>query len=537
MSRHEPATGRPRGVGRRPVLGVLSVLAAGGAGTAAGLLPPPRPRTLEGATAVAKPGPTTVLCPGPVTVPDKVLTSSGDAGLKTVPPSDEVTVRTIALDPDSPLLFGRTEAATTRTQDDGSARIPRIRTRKLDDSAVDAKVATGELQDAVQTVPDLTHAVTVTATSSSDGPPVADVVQHTVTEIGDFRSRALTRATAPVTEAMFLGIGTRSGSSTALVLRNIGPRPATAVVQVWTAKGPASMGGSSRVVVAPGSTEKMLLEAVVPDQDAIGVRVATTGAPLHMSVQASERDGLTPGGVEILSPGGDDDRDLLIPGIRAAADADPEVQLLNTRGLDATTRVTVHGVDGPVDLPGLDAIAVPQASLVQVPLRGLEPGSYAVRVQGEVPLAAAARSVVLGKDLPGATVDRPRDFAVAPSTPTLDEATVLALTTDGKDGHLLLAALEDTELTCIPIGADGAVGKPVTRSVPAQHALVLDPSDLPVPTGEPVALALTPDVPEALVGAWISDGPTAKSRGPLLSILPLPQPTAATGTETALRIG
>ncbi len=91
-------------------------------------------------------------------------------------------------------------------------------------------------------------------------------------------------------------MSTSTGSSAQLVLRNVSSRPpATASIQVTTADGPASMEGRSQVIVPPaGEEQTVLLESIVPGEEAIGVDVSVLGAPLSMHLQTTERDGLTP---------------------------------------------------------------------------------------------------------------------------------------------------------------------------------------------------------------------------------------------------
>src|SRR5699024_5622914 len=127
-----------------------------------------------------------------------------------------------------------------------------------------------------------------------------------------------------------LGVSTATGDSSVLVLRNPTRRPATASVQIWTGDGPAPMEGRSQVTVAPGDEERVLLESVAGGHDAIGVRASVLGAPLSMHVQTTQREGLTPGGAEILSPLPSASVEQVLPGLEVTGKA-PTVVLANPR--------------------------------------------------------------------------------------------------------------------------------------------------------------------------------------------------------------
>src|SRR5699024_6693208 len=162
---------------------------------------------------------------------------------------------------------------------------------------------------------------------------------------------------------------------------------------LWTQDGPAAMEGRSQVVVAPGEEQRVLLESVTPGEDALGVGVSVLGAPLSMHVQTTERDGLTPGGAEILSPLPAAGTELMMPGVEVAGSA-PTLVLANPHGSATTASVAVIGPDGPVDAAAREEVEVPAGTVVSTPVEGLPDGSYAVVVRSQAPLTADRKSVV-----------------------------------------------------------------------------------------------------------------------------------------------
>src|SRR5699024_7001332 len=293
-----------------------------------------------------------------------------------------------------------------------SATLPTFPTRRSSDletadgSVIGDEPASQDLGFSVLGASGVAGAPHVTSATSDGGRPVPDVLQATLTASGDFRSYALTRCGEPVTEASCLGVSTAKGDSSVLVLRNPTERTATASVQLWTQDGPAAMEGRSQVVVAPGEEQRVLLESVTPGEDALGVGVSVLGAPLSMHVQSTERDGLTPGGAEILSPLPAADTELVMPGVDVAGAA-PTLVLANPQGSSTTASVEVVGPDGPVAAAARDEVDVPAGTVVSIPVEGVADGTYAVRVRSEGPITAVTRSELTGADLPGDTVGAP----------------------------------------------------------------------------------------------------------------------------------
>lgn len=503
----------------RPVLALASLLPLAAAVGALAVTPPPTPTAVERSVTSAEAGGVQLWCPGPLDPPEEALGAGSDEDLAVIPPSAAVDVRTVALEPASSLLFGRVSGSETRLEEDGSVRAPSVTSIGTDEQPLTAPTVSRDLGAAVQTVTAQEDTLQVETTGSEGGRPVSDTLQTTVTTEGDYRSLSMSRCLPTATDASFLGVSTQRGSSSQLVLRNPGDRPATAAVQVWTADGPAAMAGRSQVVVAPRTEQRILLESIAPGQDHVGVRAEVIGAPLAMHVQTTEREGLTPGGAEILGPTAAPAREQIVPGV-SVDEAAPTLVLANTQGEDTTATVTVLGADGAVANAGAEDVDVPAGAVVAVPLDAIPAGDHAVRVDAEQPLLAVVRSEVSGADLPGDTIGAPVDFALAAPAPALRAHSVMALPASGASGHLSLTATEDTAVSVVPIGADGAAAEPIELALTADTAVAVPAQDLQV-GGEPAAGAtLVPETPGVLHASWVQkqdDG----AGGTLLSTLPV----------------
>src|SRR5690606_33921186 len=154
----------------------------------------------------------------------------GDAALAVTPPTPSVSLRTVAAQPASSVLFGEVSGSSTRQDAEGAVPAPAITTADAKGEELPGDAASTDLGIAVQTLRDVRTAPQVTAQTSEGGRPVADAVQGTWTASGDFRSLSMSRCAEPTTEASFLGVSTQTGDSSVLVLSNPSDRPATASV-------------------------------------------------------------------------------------------------------------------------------------------------------------------------------------------------------------------------------------------------------------------------------------------------------------------
>ncbi|GAB4095678.1 DUF5719 family protein [Brachybacterium horti] len=521
------------GTRRRPLLALGALLPLAAAAAAVVELPPRGGPEAERAATTARPGPLTLLVPGPVQVPQEVLDTATDADLAVTPPSTAVAVGAIALETDSSLLFGRVSGSETRRDEQGEASAPALTLEDTGGSALDATVTAGEVGNTVLGASAVEGAARLGAATAEDDRPVADAVQSTLTPSGDYRSLALTRALPPSAEGIFLGLTTTAGSSAQLVLRNPSSRAATAALQVWTPDGPAAMSGRSQVVVAPGEEQSVLLESIVPDQEALALEVAVQGSPLAMHLQLSERSGLTPGGVEILTPIAAPDRDLVIPGVEVAGTA-PTLVLANLRAQDTTAQVEVLGPDGVIDEGSPGEVPVTGESVTTLALESLPDGAVTVRVRADAAICAAVRSPIAGADLAGSTLGAPVDLAVLVPAPSLTSSGIVALPPGGGHGWLTLAAEADTTCTLITVAADATTSEPIVRELAADTSTVVADPSLRAGGAQPVAVVVVPDQPGAVRAAWMQreqDG-----AGGVLHSAVTVVPSAATGEGTSIRV-
>ena len=463
---------------------------------------PPDAVTAEQVEDVAQPGAVEQVCPGPLQVPDDALTVDSDAELALTPPSQTADIGAVVLEPESNLLFGSATSSETLRAADGTVRTPAVTAARADGEEIPAQVSSQDLGAAVLQAPAAEDPALLTAATFDGGRPVADAHQYTATPAGDYRSLSLTRCATPSTSAAFLGASTSLGSSSVLTLTNPSTRPATASVQVWSPDGPAEMAGRSQIVVAPGEQEQLLLESIAPGYPALGVQVEVLGAPLSMYLQTTERDGLTPGGAEILAPLPPRATELTMPGV-AVDGTPPTVMLSNPGGSDTTATLEVLGPDGVIEAATRSDLTVPAGTVLPVELDNVPAGIHTVRMTSQEPLLAVTRTVRAGAELAGDTIGTPVDLAVVEPARAIGSSAALSLPAGGTSGALQLSASIDTAVTVIPIAADGSAGEPIALDLVADQPQTVTQTPLSVGCALAAGLTIVPAEPGVVHAGWL----------------------------------
>lgn len=457
------------------------------------------------------------VCPGPLTASTSTV-DTGDQELAATGPAASGTLRTLAVEPEATMLFGRTQAAQTLRTDTGELKTPSIRTETTDGVDAGGKSAAGTASFAVLTSAMEAGGLQTRAVSADGLRPITDSVQAAQTDAGDYRSLALTRCDTPRVAGSFTGVSTRRGSSSALVLTNRTDRPATAQLTLHTETGRAETGTRTDVVVAPQSTETVLLESLAPDKDSVGVSVTVQGAPVTMSLQTAERSGLTPGGAEILTAQSAPAAEHLIPGAVVSAGQPLRVSLLNPSGQATVARVRI--LDSSGREVANQRVSIPASGTIDAVSEAVAPGRYAVAVEADAPVIAAVRSTLAGAAPAAAGAAPPVDFALAASPDSITNSSVLALPLGGDGGTLDLVSDADTIVTVVGTLADGTLTEPVTVTVPKETAVSIPAVQL---TKDPAALTGLVMVPEdsgAVRGTWSQTRP-AGATGAVASSVPL----------------
>ena len=319
----------------------------------------------------------------------------------------------------------------------------------------------------------------------------------TLSADGDLRGLTAAPCTPPKAISWIVGGSTALGSSAELRLTNPGTTSVTSTVHLYGSVGEIPLPAGGQVVVPPGKTMGVLLEAAGNDPR-LALSVEAVGGTVVPALATESLDGETAAGTEVLTGGAAPDTDLTVPGVvlvegaeqgekapDAAAGAPessdaPAVRLVNPGSAPATVAISMVGPDGTRALPGADSVTVDPGAVFDVSLSGVPAGAYGVHVSSDAPVAAGVRLVRSAGESPARSGALLHDVAwTQAATPDAGEAGSIALPrAEGLTSALVLTNSGSSATTVALASADGAwsqevevpAGSTVTPEVPGDVA-------------------------------------------------------------------
>ncbi|MGN7148975.1 DUF5719 family protein [Arthrobacter sp. SAFR-179] len=475
------ATRLPGGKGRAAsVAGVAAgvlILAGGGAVVAAGsLVPHPESsRIMQAVEAAVPAGASVGVCPGPAR-----LLEGTDAGTDAQfrPESATAATRVGA----AVLSAGGVLPGSRLARLDGTAAVEIAK----DPGPAPTAGAPQELLAGVvaDRAVDQVNVLRADALANQNA-SAAGAMKYTASD-GDLQGSAAAACGQPSNDQWLAGAGTTVGRTSVLALTNASSTPATVSLELFGAGGQIQAPGSRGLLVAPGTTRSVVLAGLAPNESQLTVHVRSAGGPVAASIQQSVLRGLTPGGVDFISPGtapavrqvmaGVDIQDpsglATLTGQPGYGDAGPALELTVPGASDAVVEIKLYGRDGQHALPSGGVITAKAGSTTEVSLAGVPAGQYTVAASSDVSFVAAARMSR------GLQAGQPSDVAWAPSAVRLGSQHVVPVPKGGLR-QLVFGALDArATITYAAITADGKVraaaaadiagGTTASISVPAQ---------------------------------------------------------------------
>ena len=489
--------------------------------------------TLPAAGAAAVP-----VCPGPETL---VVPAGGTS----VPPPGPVVVGAVAARHPQSLLPA---AAVPPAGQDGAAPVPAAPAPAVTPTgASPARLAGSPLAAVADGLGLLSLPRTVAGVVRLEAPRGASVpelssVQLSLGRSGDLRGLAAMACPTASTQAWLVGGGTQVGRRGRLLIANPAATPAVVDVTVFGPKGPVAAPAGTGVVLSPGAQTALLVDALAPGLDAVAVHVQARSGRVVATLHDSYVRGLTPGGVDDVTPSAPAARRQYVPGVSVApasgsslpaGAADPgavAVRVVNPGLAAVVVRVHLIGDGGELEITG-GVVTVPAQSVADVPLVQVPPGTYTAVVDADTAVVAGA---VVGRTVPGGQVAGtpaavavavpPSELAWAASTEPLTGATVVALPTltasTGSSGKAvpvgavlsLAAPAAAAAVEVVEIGADG-------RSVAAHTVQVAAGGGAEQPLASTAVAVLVRPRPGAgpVVGALVLQ--VQDPAGPMVSVL------------------
>lgn len=303
---------------------------------------------------------------------------------------------------------------------------------------------------------------------------------------GDLRGLATAACTAPSNDQWLVGASTLVGRTSILTLTNTSGTPATVDLEFFgDAPLEQAPPGSRGLQVAPGTSKILVLSGFLPGQSSLSVHVRSRGGPVAASIQQSTLRGLTPGGVEFITPAAAPAPRQTVTGIelqdpdgarelasrRGFADAGASVQLTVPGAVDAVVQLRVYGRNGQVALPSGGVVTAKAGSVTTVSLAGLPAGTYSVSASADVSFTAGAR-VTRGLD-----AGQPLDFAAPGASVRLGDSHVLPVGVGGSRSIVLGVPEGRAEVRAVPVTEDGRQHAAVTVDVAGGTTAVLDVAD------------------------------------------------------------
>lgn len=278
-------------------------------------------------------------------------------------------------------------------------------------------------------------------------------------DIAGFAASAC-RAAQP--ESWLVGASVQTGTTDILIVSNPSDVAATVSVDVFGTEGRVSP-PSGEFAVRPRSAVALPVAGLAGTEQSPALRVTSEGAPVVATLQSSQVSTLDPTGLD-LQQATMPARSHVIPRVTVTPDAAESgeaavvLRMLATAG-SGTAYVTVVGRDsGRTVLE--TSVDLTSGEPVTVGLPDLRDSSYAVRIDAEVPVVAAAQQLTA------------RDYAWATPAEPISQAALVAVPRSPGDGYALALAAGAEDATVRVERVDGS--DPRTVDVPAGRTVEVE---------------------------------------------------------------
>ncbi len=461
--------GVPRGGALGGILAAVALVAAGGGLVSAASLAPQSPasRQLEAPVASVPAGSSVGVCPGPAR-----LLEGTPVGTDPQFSPESATAKTAV----SAAVLGSSAGVVP------GSRLASLKGAPLTEIAKGAAAAPSTSATASRTpvllagvVPErqVDNVSVLSADAQDDRQAAAGAVLSYAAEDGDLQGSAAAACQQPGNDLWLVGANTALGRSAVLNLTNASSTPATVSLDLFGSDGLLQAPGSRGLLVAPGSTRSIVLAGLAPGQERLGVRVRSAGGPVAAVIQQSVLRGLTPGGVDFITPGAAPSVRQVVSGLdiqdAAAlsaltakpgfADAGPALEIAVPGAADAVVEIKLYGRDGQKALPGGGVVTAKAGAVTEVSLAGVPAGTYTVAASSDISFAATARLTH------GLKAEDASDIAFSPGSARLGSQHIVPVPRTG-DRQLVFGAPEGrATVSYTPITADGKIRTAVTADI------------------------------------------------------------------------
>ncbi len=335
----------------------------------------------------------------------------------------------------------------------------------------------------------------------------------------DFRGLVSGRCAAPGREFWFVGGSGEVGRRGRLVLSNPAAVPAVVDVSVWDESGPVDAPATQDIAIPARSQHLLLLDALAPTAQRIGVRVSASQGRIAASLEVRENDKLEPHGVTFIPAAAEPATEIVVPGVPRHGER--TLRILAPGDTDAIVSLRLFGPDGPFSPVGQDVVTVPAGTVAEVPIDdAAAKAAVAVELESDVPVTASVRVV----DAPSDTAP---ELAYTAATAALDGTAPALLGPNQADlkTRLLVTAVGDLPARALvrSLKADGTVAEEQTVDVPGRSTVEV--AVKPVPKNRWTTIVVEPAEPGTVAVTREIVG--SDDDGALLDLLPLVAPVVS----------
>ena len=208
----------------------------------------------------------------------------------------------------------------------------------------------------------------------------------------------------PTNDLWFIGGDTSTGRESLLVVKNVTKVDSTVSLEIFNERGLVTGSGMSGISVAAGKTTVIPLASYVPKTKTFVTHVVSRGGLVAAWIQQKTIHGLTPGGVDYVSPTAEFSKTQVIPGVfvRGSADAAKLIGNADFADLVPTLRVFVPGskpATVTAQVIGSTATTygtvvrqtIPGGTTAEIALPGLADGDFVAIVKADQAIGSAIR--------------------------------------------------------------------------------------------------------------------------------------------------
>jgi hypothetical protein len=275
-----------------------------------------------------------------------------------------------------------------------------------------------------------------------------------------------------------IGGSTTTGRDTIVTISNGSDVEARIDLEIWGSTGKVDAPGSQGIVIPAKSQRSYSVAGFAPDEASPAIHLVSNGAAVWATLQTTVVRGLVPGGLDRIGPVAAPTTLLSFPVIRVPSEESIGALLVDPSYTDvvAALRFLAPGdTDASVTIT-LDPYAegdsqvvtatIPSGSTLDIPISELSAGDWAVMVESDQPIVAAARvgfhDVITGiTDLAWASVAPAQTGIAAMVVP---EGSSLGLTNLGDADATVTVVNGDLSLELV-VPANGALLQPISPGI------------------------------------------------------------------------